>query len=178
MPSRSRHSALATSCLWLCLLPASAQMVGQPFEMPAPGYSGTPAPNVRKITDGNLTCEQIYAESTSLEATISTQQAAVAAAQKEAQKAQDSMISGAMSSPGTGVATSILGMIPGAGIAAGLASQAAIAAQQAAAQQSATDMNQAYQRMATLSESLAQAQARNDYLIGLFLQKNCKAPGG
>lgn len=155
---------------------AFAQVFTDGMEMPVPAYPSGQPQNVRKLTGGTLTCEQIYAESSGLEKTIATHKSTLDAAQQEAMQAQDSMLSSSMGGGMASMATSMLGMVPGAGMASSLVAQAQAAAQMAAAQQSASSMSHAYQRVAAAGEAMAHAQARNDYLIGMFLQRQCKVP--
>lgn len=150
-----------------------------PMPMPMQGMAPMgPPPGVRKITDGALTCEQIYAESRSLEASIATHRATSDAAQAEATAAQDALMKQANSAGAMPMGAGMLGMIPGAGMFSGMAAQAAMSSQRSAMQEGTTKVTAAYQRMAQAQEQLAFAQGRNDHLVGLFLQKNCKVPEG
>jgi flagellar hook-length control protein FliK len=137
-----------------------------------------PPPGVRKITDGALSCDQIYAESRGLEESIARHRATSDAAQAEATAAQDAMMKQANSAGSMPMGAGLLGMIPGAGMFSGMAAQAAVASQRSAMQESTAKVTSAYQRMAQAQEQLAYAQGRNDHLVGLFLQKNCKLPDG
>lgn len=138
-----------------------------------------PPPGVRKITDGTLSCEQIYAESRALEADIAKHHAASEGAQQEANVAQEGMMRnvGGMGM-GASVGSSLLGMVPGGSMLSGVASQAAMSAQRSSMKDSQAKMMASYQRMMRAQEQLAHAQGRNDHLVGLFLQKNCKLPEG
>lgn len=147
--------------------PPMAQMPMAPMAPPA---------GVRKITDGALSCEQIYAESRGLEAAIAKHQAESDAAQAEANAAQDAMMKSAGRGPGASVGSSLLGMIPGANMFSGMAQQAAMSAQMSAMRDSQSKMMASYQRVAQVQEQLAYAQARNDHLVDLFLKKGCRAP--
>ena len=137
-----------------------------------------PPPGVRKITDGALGCEQIYAESQALEASVARHRSESEAAQKEANAAQESMMKSASGGAGMSMGSSLLGMIPGAGMFSGMAQQAAMSAQMSGMQESQSKMMAAYQRMMQAQEQLAYAQGRNDHLVGLFLEKKCKVPEG
>lgn len=145
--------------------------------MPAmPMAPATPPAGVRKITDGSLTCAQIYAEARSLEEAVVKHRAAADAAQAEANQAQQAMMqrsTGGMAMP---MASGLLGMIPGGSLVSGMAAQAAMSSQMSAMQDGTAKMTASYQRMAQVQEQLAHAQARNDHLVGLFLAKNCKVP--
>ncbi len=146
--------------------PPMAQMPMAPMAPPA---------GVRKLTDGALGCEQIYAESRGLEAAIAKHQAEADAAQAEANTAQDAMMKNA-GGGGMSMGSSLLGMIPGANMFSGMAQQAAMSAQMSAMRDSQSKMMAAYQRVAQVQEQLAYAQARNDHLVDLFLKKGCKVP--
>lgn len=137
-----------------------------------------PPTGVRKITDGALGCEQIYAESRSLEADMVKQRAVSEAAQAEANVAQEAMMKNAGGGMGMGMGSSLLGMIPGAGMLSGMAQQAAMSSQMSAMQESQGRMMASYQRMMKAQEQLAYAQARNDHLVGLFMEKKCTLPEG
>lgn len=141
-----------------------------------PMAPASPPAGVRKLSDAGLSCEQIYAEATALEASMATHRAASDAAQQEAAKAQETMMKSASGSMAVPVASSLLGMIPGGGMISGMAAQAAMQSQMSAMQESTSQMTASYQRMAQAQEALAYAQARNDHLVGMFLSKGCKLP--
>jgi hypothetical protein len=175
------HIAGAVACgvFSLCLC-AAAVAQGMPGAMQGQDFGGPP-PNVRKITDGALTCEQILAESRQLEQSAATHQAAADNAQREAAQAQDLMMKQAMGARGGGMssaATGLLGMLPGVGFIGGIAAQSAAESRMASMQQQTAVVTQVYERMAQSHQALQFAQARNDHLVGLFLQKGCKVPEG
>jgi hypothetical protein len=187
---RFRLSALAAVAFALAA-PAFAQLpMAVPDDvqipaMPMPPMQGMqgmggmapgPVAGVRKITDGALTCEQLYAESMALEQSMARHRTASDAAQQEANVAQEAMMKGARGSMAAPMATSVLSMIPGVGMFSGLAAQASMQAQMSSMQESTQQMTASYQRMAQAQEQLGMAQARNDHLVGLFLAKNCKLP--
>jgi hypothetical protein len=153
---------------------AEALDADEPPMMPMP--PAAPPAGVRKLSDAGLSCEQIHAEATSLEKSIVQHRAASDAAQREANEAQQAMMSSASSGMGTSMATGLLGMLPGGGMVSGMAAQAAAQAQMSAMREGQGRMMSAYQRMAQAQEALAYAQARNDHLVGMFLQKGCKLP--
>lgn len=158
-------------------LPEMPVMPGDMMPAPMMNMPMGPPPGVRKITDGALSCEQIYAESRSLEAEVAKYSAESDAAMQEANAAQQAMMSNAGSGVGT-QAVGLLGMVPGASMFTGMAQQAAMSAQMSALQESQSKMMTSYQRMAKVQERMAYAQARNDHLVGLFLEKKCKLPEG
>lgn len=166
--------ALATSA---CAQVPSADAADAP-DFPEAGAPPAPTPGVRKITDGALTCEQIYAESRGLEEAVARHRAESDAAQKDANAQQEALMKSASGGMGMGVGSSLLGMIPGAGMLSGMAQQAALSAQMSGMQDAQSKMMASYQRMMQAQEHLAYAQGRNDHLVGLFLAKKCTAPQG
>lgn len=179
---KSRFAALAALALLLAL-PAQAQVMvdsdagddATPM-MPMPPMA--PPAGVRKISDAGLTCEQIHAEARSQEEAMARHRAAVDAAQREANTAQDAMMKRAAGGSAMPVASSLLSLVPGAGMFSGVAAQAAMSARQSALQEGTAQLTAAYQRIAALQEQMAYAQARNDHLVGLFLDRKCKLPEG
>ncbi|WP_137919018.1 hypothetical protein [Hydrogenophaga sp. 2FB] len=137
-----------------------------------------PTRNVRKLSDGELTCAQIYAETQALEKSSQAQQAEATQAQAAMTETQNEMMKSAGSMPGSGIGSaignSLLGMIPGAGQIQGYAMQAAAEARRASMQDSAQKMMQAQTQLMKLEQGLEHAQARSDHLADLFLKKGCK----
>lgn len=177
------RSPLALPVLVLLLATAAGAQPAAPDvdDLPEPPLMpmappGPPA-GIKKITDGALTCEQLYAESKSLEQAAARHRAESEAAQKEATVAQDAMMKQAASSTAVPVATSLLGMLPGGSMVGSLAAQAAMSSKMSAMQEGTAKVTASYQRMAQAQEQLAYAQGRNDHLVDLFLKKNCKVPG-
>jgi hypothetical protein len=138
---------------------------------------GPPA-GVRKISDAGLSCQQIHTEARSLEEAIVKHRAASEAAQRDANAAQENMMKRASSAGAAPMASSLLSMVPGAGMFGGLAAQAAMSAQQSAIQEGTSQVMAAYQRVTAAQEQLAYAEARNDHLVGLFLDRKCRLPEG
>jgi hypothetical protein len=178
------RACLVTACLTVFAGAAFAQSMPvaeddaadlPPMPVMAPA---SPPAGVRKLSDAALSCDQIYAEASALEASVATHRAASEAAQREATQAQEAMMKSASGSMAVPVASSLLGMIPGGNMISGMAAQAAMQSQMSAMQDSTAQMTAAYQRMAQAQEALAHAQARNDHLVGLFLNKGCKLPEG
>lgn len=151
-----------------------ADVVMPPMPMAPMG----PPAGVRKVSDAGLSCEQILAESRSLEEAIVRHRAASEAAQRDANAAQDNMMKRASSASAMPMASSLLSMVPGAGMFGGLAAQAAMSAQQSAIQEGTSQVMAAYQKVTAAQEQLAYAEARNDHLVGLFLGRKCKLPEG
>ncbi|TFZ00286.1 hypothetical protein [Ramlibacter humi] len=170
--------ALALSLPVFAAAPAAtAEMEDEDLPDPVmPAVPASPPAGVRKITDAALTCGQIHAESLALDAAIAKHRADAEAAQREANVAQEEVMQQAHSGMGAPVGSTLLGMVPGGGMVSSLAAQAQASAQRSAMQKGAGRMTAAYQRMAQAQEQLAYAQARNDHIVGLFLQKKCKLP--
>ena len=85
-----------------------ADMPPMPADMmPAPmmNIPMGPPPGVRKLTDGSLSCEQIYNESRGLEAEVAQYSAESDAAMQEANVAQQALMSNAGPGVGSGIST-------------------------------------------------------------------------
>lgn len=145
---------------------------------PMPMVPAGPPVGVRKISDAGLSCEQIHAESRGLEEAALRHRTAADAAQREANAAQDTMMKRASSGGAMPMASGLLNMIPGAGMFSGMAAQAAMSGQRSSMQEGSSQVMAAYQRLAAAQEQLAYAEARNDHLVGLFLDRKCKLPEG
>ncbi|MCY1165130.1 hypothetical protein D9M73_50300 [compost metagenome] len=187
-----------------CCLVAAATMAGSPaFAQaqatgamapdegatipPNPGmgaYGGQPA-GVKKMSDAALDCQQIYAETETLQKSLAEQQAGAAAAQQAADDVRNGMMSQAMSGGGgmqrgASMASGLLGMIPGVGMVAGLVggagAQASMQARMADMQDSTNKMMQAQQKAIDIQQAMAWSQARHEHLVDLFLKKNCTLP--
>lgn len=150
---------------------AAASLPSMPFAAPPPR-------GVRKLSDSELTCAQIYAETRALEKTSQAQQAEATQAQTAMTETQNEMMKSAGSMPGSGIGSaignSLLGMIPGAGQVQGYAMQAAAEARRTSMQDSAQKMMQTQTRLMKLEQAMEHAQARSDHLADLFLKKGCK----
>lgn len=154
---------------------ASAAMPPMHFPAPAPR-------NVRKLSDSDLTCAQIHAETQALEqasqgpqAEAALAQAAMTATQNEMTQSVNSMRgAGVVGGIGSAVGSSLLGMIPGAGQIQGYAMQAAAEARRASMQDSVQKMMQAQTQLMNAEQALEHARARSDHLADLFLRKGCK----
>lgn len=146
--------------------------------LPPMSFTAPPARGVRKLSDSDLTCIQIYAETQALEKASQAQQAEATQAQAAMTDTRNEMMKSAGSMPGSGIGSAIgnglLGMIPGAGQIQGYAMQAAAEARRASMQDSAQKMMQAQTRLMKLEQAMEHAQARSDHLADLFLKKGCK----
>lgn len=180
-----RPTSLTVLAPGLFLALAATAAEPEPPDMPDDGLGApvmampmNPPTGVRRITDGALTCEQLYAESLALEAAMVKHRIGADEAQREASEAQQAVMQQAGGGMGVPVASSLLGMVPGGSMVGSLAAQAQVSSQRAAMQKGTAQMTAAYQRMAQAHEQLAHAQARNDHLVGLFLERKCKLPEG
>lgn len=163
-------------------LPATAPGIELPAGMGAMPMPMQPGPNpmrgVRKLSDGELSCAQIYAETQALEKTGEAQQAEATQAQQAMAQSQDEMMKQANGMRGGGVGSaignSVLGMIPGAGYVQGMAMQAAASARMANMQDNVNKMMQAQNQLMNHEQALELTRARSEHLTELFLKKGCK----
>lgn len=137
-----------------------------------------PLQSVRKLSDSELTCGQIYTESQGLEKGLLTWQAEAAQTQQAMEDMQNEMMNRANSARGGGMGAAIggglLGLIPGGGQVAGYAAQAAADARRAEMQEGVNRMMQAQTRLMKLEQAMEHAQARSEHLADLFLKKGCR----
>jgi hypothetical protein len=152
---------------------ADVPMAGMPMGMPGA------MPAVKKLTDGDLTCKDIYVEVQDLEQALKGHEAAAAASQREMQQAATAMMDSGTAMSGIGTATGLLGMIPGiggivGGMVGSVATQAASAAAMSSVRERQGQMMSTTQKMVASYQLQAAAGARRDYLTDLFLQRNCK----
>jgi hypothetical protein len=132
-----------------------------------------------RLSDSEASCEQLYAESTYLDARMAAMpkapdpMEASAKMQEEMLQAQKKMMGGMRAK---GVASSLLSMVPGVGsIAGGLASSAmsrgpTLDAMNEVTRKATARMQESTQAMMALS----QLQMRNAHVTGLFLSRDCK----
>ncbi len=134
--------------------------------------------SVRKLSDGELTCLQIHAETLALEKASQDQQAQATQAQAVMAEIQNEVLAQANGARGGGMGSAIgsglIGMIPGAGQLQGYAAQAAADARRARMQEGVNKMMQAQTQLMNAEQALEHAQARGDHLVDLFLKKGCK----
>ncbi len=157
-----------------------AESFALPANMGNAAFAGPPM-GVRKMTDSDLSCQQLFAEAEGLEKTLAEQKAAAASVQQAADDTRNAMMEQAMGGGGiqaTSMASGLLSMIPGVGMAAGLvgsaASQAATSARMAGIQESTRKMMETQQKAIDMQQSMYYSQARHDHLVELFLKKDCK----
>ncbi|MFT3763578.1 MAG: hypothetical protein QM761_13430 [Pseudoxanthomonas sp.] len=167
-----------TAALILTLLAPSARTQAAPGDF---GMYADPSANAARLSDADATCEQLYAEATWLEKRIAAQpkpqdpMEAVRQMQEDMQKAQQKMMGGARAK---GLATSLLGMVPGVGgLAAGAVSSIASAASRPnanALQESMNKSMQAQQEGLAAYARIASLGARQEHVTQLFLDRQCK----
>lgn len=134
--------------------------------------------SVRKLSDSELGCAQIYAETRTLEKTGEAYQAEAMQAQAAMAETQNEMMEQAGGARGGGmgaaVGSGLLGMIPGAAQIQGHAMRAAAESRRAGMQEGMQKMMQAQTRLMHAEQALEHAQARSDHLADLFLKNGCK----
>jgi hypothetical protein len=183
-------AALTVETLWAQTPPApSPQEAQATAELAAPeamaARYGSPPAGVKKISDASLSCAQIHAETETLQARLSEQQAAAMATLKAADDARQKMLQqsgGGLSSlqSGASTATSLLSMIPGVGAVAGMfggmSAQASMNSRMAEAQQSTNALMETQQKAMDAQMAMGATQARHEHLVDMFLARNCKLP--
>ena len=155
----------------LLLLPAVgfAQSTPYPMPMDMPG-------EVARLSDADASCEQLYAEATLLEQQIAAMpkapdpMEAIRQMQEDMQKAQQKMIGSAKAK---GIASSLLSMVPGGGLAASALSM--VGRPNPGAMSASMDKSiKAQQESMAINMRLANLQARREHLATLFLDRQCK----
>lgn len=151
---------------------AGAQVMPDPMSM-----MGAPAEVVR-LSDADASCEQLYAEASWLEKQIAAQpkapdpMEAARQMQEDMQKAQQRMVNGARAK---GLASSLLGMVPGVGgLAAGALSSVASRPNTNAMYDAMNKSMKAQQESMEISRRTADLHARREHLAKLFLERSCK----
>ncbi|MBS0218930.1 MAG: hypothetical protein JSR63_12250 [Proteobacteria bacterium] len=151
---------------------ATAQVMPGPMSM-----AGAPADVVR-LSDADASCEQLYAEATWLEKQIAAQpkapdpMEAARQMQEDMQKAQQRMVNGARAK---GLASSLLGMVPGVGgLAAGALSSVASRPGGGAMQDAIDKSMRVQQESMEIGRRTVVMQDRREHLTKLFLERQCK----
>lgn len=183
MPPVVPAPACLTVALWGCLAlaPVAAgaadEGVGSDSLVPTRTVP-PPARGVRQLSDSELSCAQIYAETRVLETAALEQQNEVRQAEAAMEGIQSTLMDEAHSVRGGGagaaVGASLLGLIPGASVLQGHAMQAAAEARRAGMQQNMQRMVLAQQRLMAAEQALEHGQARSEHLTDLFLRKGCR----
>ncbi len=160
--------------LALALPPASAQV------MPDPSLFGQP-PDVARLSDSDASCEQLFAESEWLRTRIASMPKGPdpmemsRQMQEDMRQAQKKMMSGQRA---RGIGSALLGLVPGAGMAAGALSSLGRSGPNTDALYDAMDKNmKAQQESMEAMGRLAQLHGRREHLTGLFLDRRCKVSG-
>lgn len=144
--------------------------------------SSFPTGPVKKLSDGELTCAQLYAEVQDLEQTVARRQPEYEALMSKVSQSARDMASTARGSGDAAGAintiTGLAGLIPGAGFITGtlgsLASSAAQDAQFNAIDAQMAEMEVTQQQLMKLGSEMGTATARREHLTELFLKKDCK----
>ncbi|WP_439590498.1 hypothetical protein [Hydrogenophaga sp.] len=133
---------------------------------------------VRKLSDGELTCLQIHAETLTLEKASQDHRIQATQAQAVMAEIQNEMLAQAnvarRGGMGSAMGSGLIGMIPGGGQIQGYAMQAAADARRARMQEGVNKMMQVQTQLMNAEQALEHAQARSDHLVDLFLKKDCK----
>ncbi len=133
--------------------------------------------SVAKLSDSDATCEQLYAEATHLEnrvAAMPKPEDVGAISQKMTEEIMASQQKAMQSARARGMASSVLGMVPGVG---GLAAQALSPGLGSMRNDTSEQMQkhmQAMQESTQASMAIYQLQARQQHLTDLFLDRQCK----
>lgn len=170
--------AVAMSVMAVVLMAMAASAQAQVMADDGLGMMGMgQMPSVAKMSDGDASCEQLFAESEHLEkeiAALPKGEDPMAISQKMTDEIMESQRKAMQSARAKGMASSLLSMVPGVG---GLASQALSPGMGSMM----GDTNEAMQKqMKALQESTAanmavyQRQARQQHLTDLFLDRQCK----
>lgn len=132
---------------------------------------------VKRLSDSDLGCAEIHAETSALEKTGLAQQAEVLQAQEAMAKVQEALMEqagGARGGVGLAIGSGLLGMVPGGAQIQGHAMKAAAEASRAGMQEGMQKMMQAQTRLMNAEQALENAQARGEHLTDLFLRKGCR----
>lgn len=158
----------------LLLCPALAMAQVDPYgDM---GYTGFEPPNVARMTDSDASCEQLFAEADHLEkqvAGLPKPEDPMALSQKMTEEIMASQQKAMQSARARGVASSVLGMVPGVG---GLAAQALSPGMGSMSDTNAQMQKhmKAIQESTQASMAIYSLQARQEHLTDLFLDRGCK----
>jgi hypothetical protein len=141
-----------------------------------PGRPLSPPRNIAIVSSKQL-CHVAVTPQVRLNPPVATLAAAEETRQKMLQQT-----GGGLSSlqSGASTATSLLSMIPGVGMVAGMfggiSQQAAMNSRMAEAQQSTNAVMATQQKAMDAQMAMAATQARHEHLVEMFLAKNCKLP--
>ncbi len=145
-----------------------------------PGAHSTdaaPAQTVRRLSDGSMDCRALSTEATALQERIGVLQGESAALQQRLSKAQASLMDDLPTlGGGSALAGSLLSLVPGGDLIAGVGAAAAAQAQQRQVMEAASEMQGMAEKVAAVEMQLDHARQRHDHLVGLYLAKSCKAP--
>lgn len=134
-------------------------------------------PSVAKMSDSDASCEQLFAESEYLDreiAALPKGEDPMALSQKMTDEIMQSQRKAMQSARAKGVASSILGMVPGVG---GLAAQALSPGMGSMGADTSEQMQKhmkAIQESTAANMAIYQRQARKEHVTDLFLDRSCK----
>jgi len=135
------------------------------------------AQTVRRLSDASMDCRAIAAEATVLNERLLQLQIESAALQQSLSHVQAKMMDDL---PGMGVgsalAGSLLGLVPGGDLIAGIGAAARAQAQQRQAVDAAQQLQELAEKLSALEVQSDHVRQRHDHLVGLYLAKSCKAP--
>lgn len=139
------------------------------------------AMTVARLSDAEASCEQLYAEATHLEGVVAAmpkpQDPAALAMKMQAdmRAAQQKMIAGQRAKS---IGTSLLSLVPGAGMVAGaVSSMGSRGAGTAAFDRTIEESMRAQQESAEAMMAVSRLQARQGYVTQLFVERGCKPSG-
>lgn len=151
---------------------------GHPADVNSMQFAAPQVANVRELGDGELSCEEIYAQTQALDRTAREQQAKAREAHDAMAKSQEAMVSQATSrSSGMGmgmIGGSLLSMVPGGSLVSGLAMKAATSSRASAMQEETNRLMRTQTEMMNSEQALQYTRSRSDHLAGLFLDKGCR----
>ncbi len=160
------------------LLAAVTAPVGAQSAMPDPGMMFDGSMAVARLSDAEASCEQLYAESTHLERTIAAMPRAEDPAtlamkmQADMREAQQKMVAGQRA---RSIGTSLLSLVPGAGMVAGaVSSLGGRGAGTAALDKTIEASMRAQQDSMAAMMAVSRLQARQGYVTQLFVERGCK----
>jgi hypothetical protein len=179
--SRIRLSTLAMAAMLVFAGACRAQSADIDPEAMAQMYSSMGDPgSAARMSDSDASCEQLYAESDYLDARAAAMPKAMDPMEVSAKMQQDMMAAQRKAMGGMrakGMASSLLGMIPGVGgIAGGLASSALArggGGMEAAGEATRKAMKEMQDNNQVMMAG-AQLQMRKGHVTRLFLARNCK----
>jgi hypothetical protein len=172
MPVATRPLFVAIPALFAAMTAPVAAQSADPGAM----FDGTMA--VARLSDAEASCEQLYAEATHLERKVAAmpkpEDPATLAMKMQAdmREAQQRMVAGQRA---RSLGTSLLSLVPGAGMVAGaVSSLGSRGAGTAALDKTIEDSMRAQQDSVAAMMAVSRLQARQGYVTQLFVERGCK----